>query len=55
MGDMIMHYRYHHFHLPIARFLNRLPPAAKTALFVAQFLLLGALLAFELSAHLGIL
>jgi len=49
MRGMVMHYRYHHFHLPIVRFVSRLSPAARTAMLVAQLVLLGALLVFELS------
>ncbi len=55
MGDSVMHYRYHHFYLPIARFLSRLSPAGKAALAIAQVLLLGALLALELASFAGVL
>ena len=50
-----MHYRYHHFYLPIARYVKRLSPAAKMAVVIAQILLLGTLLAFELSSLTGVL
>ena len=50
-----MQYRYHHFYLPIARYVNRLSPAAKTAVVIAQILLLGTLLAFELTSLTGAL
>ena len=50
-----MHYRYRHFYLPMARYVNRLSPAAKTAVAIAQILLLGTLLAFELTCFTGCL
>jgi len=51
MGDAtMMYYRYLNFHLPIARYVSRLSPAAKTAVIIAQIILLGTLLAFELGA-----
>ena len=50
-----MFYRYHHFYLPLARFVSRLSPAAKTAVVIAQILLLGTLLAFELNSVNGVL
>ena len=50
-----MQYRYHHFYLPIARYVSRLSPAAKTALGIAQLVLLGALLVFELTNGAGVL
>ena len=55
MGDAIMYYRYLNFHLPIARYVSRLSPAAKTALIIVQFVLFGALLTFELTRTAGIL
>lgn len=55
MGDIVMHYRYHHFYLPIARFVRRLSPIAKTAVAIAQILLLGMLLVFELTNNTGVL
>lgn len=50
-----MQYRYHHFYLPIARYVKRLSPVAKTAVAIAQILLLGSLLAFELTSLTGVL
>lgn len=48
-----MHYRYHHFYLPIARFVNRLSPVAKVAVTIAQILLIIGMVAFELSKLTG--
>lgn len=48
-----MHYRYHHFYLPIARFVNRLSPVAKTAVTIAQILLILGMVAFELARLTG--
>ncbi len=53
MEDTAMNYRYHHFYLPISRFVNRLSPVAKTAVVIAQILLLAGLLAFELTKLTG--
>ena len=55
MGDAIMQYRYHHFYLPIARYVNRLSPAAKIAVVIGQLVLFGTLLAFELTNMPGVL
>lgn len=48
-----MHYRYHHFYLPIARFVNRLSPIARTAVTIAQILLVLGMVAFELARLTG--
>lgn len=48
-----MHYRYHHFYQPIARFVNRLSPIAKTAVTIAQILLILGMVVFELSRLTG--
>ena len=48
-----MNYRYHHFYLPIARFVNRLSPIARAAVTIAQILLILGMVAFELSKLTG--
>lgn len=48
-----MHYRYHHFYQPIARFVNRLSPIARTAVTIAQILLILGMVVFELSRLTG--